>query len=212
MKNSAVFKATYSTLLALGLYSFSIQAQTFNPDHFYIVKGEPINRGISLGDPKNWSVSVTGRQGESAGKKVSVSPTTYKEPNDAIQLTFSKKNMQGNFAIYGSPIDISTFKDNAYITIDMRIDQKTDKSIKVGMDCGYPCRAEVSINHMIKKIPKGQWFSLPIPLNCFKGDNFDLSKIVGPFSVSTEGRLTISVTNVRLEKMPDDDKGCVDQK
>lgn len=213
-KHPAVLKAFYrSLLLVLTLCSFSIQAQTqLNPNHFYIVKGEPISRGISLGDPKNWSVSVTGRQGQSADKKISVTPTDYKETGDALQLTWSKKSIQGNFSIYGSPIDISKFKDSAYITIDMRIDQKPEKNVKVRIDCGYPCGAEVNINHMIKKIPKGQWFSLPIPLNCFKSDTFDLAKVASPFSISTDGRFAMSVTNVRLEKMPADDKGCAGDK
>lgn len=61
-------------------------------------------------------------------------------------------------------------------------------------------------------MPKGEWFSLPIPLNCFKGDNFDLGKITSPVTLSTDGRFSLSITNIRLEKMPDDDKGCSDNK
>ena len=45
----------------------------------------------------------------------------------------------------------------------------------------------------------------------FKSDNFDLSKIVGPFSIATEGKFTVSITNIRLEKLPEGDKGCVEQ-
>jgi hypothetical protein len=93
----------------------------------------------------------------------------------------------------------------------MRVDVKPDKDVKIGLDCGYPCRAELSVNRMIKKMPKGEWFSLPLPLNCFKSDNFDLSKINGPFSISTDGKFTVSITNIRLEKLDENDKGCVDE-
>lgn len=180
-----------------------------NPNHFYLVKGELIGRNIALGDPSNWSVSLQGREGTSAGGKVSVMPTDFKATGDAIQIKWARKSVQGNFALYGSPIDLSKFKDAASLTIDMRVDAKPDKDVKIGLDCGYPCRADISINGMIKKMPKGEWFSLPLPLNCFKSDNFDLTKINGPFTIGTEGKFTVSITNIRLEKLPEGDKGCV---
>ena len=182
---------------------------TLNPSYFYLVKGELIGRSISVGDPSNWSTMVQGRTGESAGGKIKVAPTDFKATGDSIQLTWAaRKKVVGNFGLYGNTIDLTKFKDAASLTIDMRVDVRPDKDVKIGLDCGYPCRADITINGMIKKMPKGEWFSLPLPLNCFKSDNFDLSKINGPFTISTEGKFTLSVTNIRLEKLPEGDKGC----
>ncbi len=204
---------TFFVCISLGLITSPALAQNnLNPNHFYLVKGELINRSISLGDPTNWSTSIQGREGKSAGGKVAVAPTNFKSTGDAIQITWApRKKMQGNFALYGNPIDLSKYKDSASLTIDMRVDVKPDKDVKIGLDCGYPCRADLYINKMIKKMPKGEWFSLPLPLNCFKSDNFDLSKINGPFSISTDGKFTVSVTNVRLEKLDEGDKGCIEE-
>jgi hypothetical protein len=187
-------------------------AQTaLNPAYFYVVKGELINRSISLGDPTNWSTSIQGREGKSAGGKISVAPVDYKAKDDAIQITWAaRKKVNGNLGFYGAPIDLSKFKDAASLTIDMRIDVKPDKDVRIGLDCGYPCRADISVTGMIKQMPKGEWFSLPIPLNCFKSDNFDLTKINSPFTISTEGKFTVSITNIRLEKLADGEKGCAD--
>lgn len=197
----------------VGLLMTSLaQAQNLNPNHFYMVKGELISRSISLGDPSNWSTALQGREGKSAGGKVEVMPIDFKGKGDAIQIKWSpRKNVQGNFALYGAPIDLSKYKDSASLTIDMRIDVKPDKNVNIGLDCGYPCRADLSINGMIKKMPKGEWFSLPLPLNCFKSDNFDLSKINGPFSIATDGKFTVSIMNVRLEKLPDGESGCTEE-
>ncbi len=185
-------------------------AQALNPNYFYMVKGELIGRNISLGDPSNWSTNVQGREGKSAGGKISVAPIDFRASGDAIQITWAaRKKVQGNFALYGSPIDLSKFKDAVSLTIDMRVDVKPDKNVNIGLDCGYPCRADISINTLIKKMPRGEWFSLPLPLNCFKSDNFDLTKINGPFSISTEGKFTVSITNIRLEKLLEGEKGCV---
>lgn len=184
-------------------------AQALNPNYFYMVKGELIGRNISLGDPSNWSTNVQGREGKSAGGKISVAPIDFRASGDAIQITWAaRKKVQGNFGLYGNPIDLSKFKDTASLTIDMRVDVKPDKNVNIGLDCGYPCRADISINALIKKMPKGEWFSLPLPLNCFKSDNFDLTKINGPFSISTEGKFTVSITNIRLEKLLEGEKGC----
>jgi hypothetical protein len=210
--NRYVLKSLFSIKLVLFMCLSCAFAHAQNPNFFYIIKGEPIQRGINLGDPTNWSTNIQGRQGESAGKKVAVALTTHKVEGDAIQITWNKKKTQGNFSISGNPIDLSKVKDSAYLTLDIRMDQKPDKTVKIGMDCGYPCRAELTLNGLIKQMPKGEWFSLPIPLNCFKSDNFDLSKINSPLTISTDGRFTLSITNVRLEKMPEGEKGCVEDK
>lgn len=187
-------------------------AQQLNPNYFYLVKGELIGRSISLGDPVNWSTGLQGREGKSASGKVEVTPTNFKAEGDAIQIQWApRKKIQGNFSLYGNPIDLSKFKDTASLTIDMRVDVRPDKNVNVSLDCGYPCRAELPINGLIKKIPKGEWFSLPLPLNCFKSDNFDLSKINGPFGMATDGKFTVSITNIRLENLPEGEKGCVEE-
>ncbi|WP_235425608.1 putative glycoside hydrolase [Cellvibrio mixtus] len=206
---------SFLTCASLGFFmALPVQAQnTLNPAYFYLVKGELINRSISLGDPSNWSLNIQGREGKSAGGKIEVAPIDFKAQGDAIQIKWSPRSKEvGNLGLYGSAIDLSKFKDAAALTIDMRVDVKPDKDVKIGLDCGYPCRADLSINSLIKKMPKGEWFSLPLPLNCFKSDNFDLSKIVGPFSISTDGKFTVSITNIRLEKLGDGEKGCVEEK
>ena len=189
--------------------SISLADNSINPNFIYLYKGQPQARSISLGDPSNWSLGLQGREGKSASGKLKVSATDFKEKGDALLLEWktSNKNL-GNFALYGNPIDLSKYKDAASLTIDMRIDRKPNKDVKIGMDCGYPCRADLSINGMIKEMRSGEWFSLPIPLNCFKAENFDLSKINGPFTIATDGKFSVSITNVRLEKLAPGEKGC----
>ncbi len=188
------------------------QAQELNPNYFYMVQGELVGRSIALGDPSNWYIELAGREGKSASGKVKVSPTKFKSEDDAIQIEWSaRQKVVGSFSLLGEPINLSSVKDSASLTVDMRVDVKPDKNVSISLGCGYPCRADLSINAMIKKMPRGEWFSLPLPLNCFKGDDFDLSKISSPFSVVTEGKFTVSITNIRLEKLPEGEKGCVDE-
>lgn len=175
---------------------------------FYLQNGEPVQRGIGLGDPSNWNVMITGRSGKSAGGKVEVNPTDYKSKDDALQVKWSKKTEQGNFSMYGAPINLTPYVQAASLVITMRVDVPPDKPVSIGMDCGYPCGATIGLNPLIKSMPKGKWFELPIPLNCFKGDNFDMSKINAPVVISTQGKFTVSLLNIHLEKRAPDEVGC----
>jgi hypothetical protein len=203
---------TLQYLLAISSVGFApmaSQAQELNPNYFYVVNGELIGRTIALGDPSNWNKVIVGREGASASGKIKVAPTAFKGEQDAIQITWSpRKKEHGSLALQGNPLDLSQFKDKAALVIDMRVDVKPDKNVSVSLDCGYPCRAELSLNRLIKTMPRGEWFSLPLPLNCFNSDNFDLSNIGSPFSIATDGKFTLSITNVRLERLGEGEKGC----
>lgn len=206
------FLTQLSLFILLPSACLTAAAQELNPNHFYLVKGALVGeRGMQVGDPSNWSVALTNREGKSKTGKISVAPANFNGEGDAIQLTWSRKKGQANFGIYGGPIDLSAFKDAATLTIDMKVDVRPTAGVTIGMDCGYPCQASVQVRSMLKEFKTGEWFSLPIPLNCFKGDEFDLSKINGPFTMSTEGKLTVTIANVRLERMAEGEKGCVEE-
>jgi hypothetical protein len=85
---------------------------------------------------------------------------------------------------------------------------KPDKDVTFGMDCGYPCRSEMHVSAMLKDLKKDEWTTFPIPLNCFTKEGLDIKKINGPVVISTEGRLGLTITNIRLQKLPEGEKGC----
>lgn len=182
-----------------------------DPKFFYFIQGQTIGgRGFSVGDPSNWSTQLVDKKGESKSGKISVEPEDFSGKGDALKITTSRKKGLGQLALYGPPVDLSSAKDLAALTFNVKVDQKPNSDVKVGMDCGWPCRAEVSIGKLLRKQEKGQWAALPIPLNCFKNDNFDLSKINGVFLLSTEGRMELSISDIRIERLPEGDKGCVE--
>lgn len=183
-------------------------ADTLDPRMYYLDKGLPIQRGIMLGEPSNWSLTIEGRKGASAKGKVEVGPADLKGNGDALQIKWSKKPDQGNFGLYGAPVNLAPYVQAANLIIDLRVDVAPDMPVTIGMDCGYPCGAKLALNPLLKDIPKGKWISLPIPLNCFKSENFDISKIASPLVISTAGKFTLSLANVHLEKRAAEDVGC----
>ncbi|WP_018278011.1 putative glycoside hydrolase [Teredinibacter turnerae] len=185
-------------------------SQQLNPDFFYYFNGQGVGyRGFSVSDPDNWGgVQAKDFAAVSKGKKVEMKPTDYKAKNDAIQVTWARKKTKGVVSLYGSDTDLSKYKDLTALAFDVKVDQKPSKDVQLGMDCGYPCRAEVSIARQLREFKKGEWSLFWMPLNCFKSDTFDLSKIKAPFMLSTEGKMELSIANIRLERLPKGFPGC----
>jgi hypothetical protein len=198
---------------AIVFYSSSIvfAADAVNPNFVYINDGQAVSGwGIQLGDPENWATPVdASRRAKSASDKVSVEPVDRVARGDALQISWSpRKTVKGVFAIYGSTLDLSKFENEGAIVFDMKLDMKPDKDVTFGMDCGYPCRSEVHVSNILKDLKRDEWTTMPIPLNCFTKEGLDIKKINAPVVISTEGKLKITIANIRLQKLPEGEKGC----
>ena len=118
--------------------------------------------------------------------------------------------MNGQLALYGSPINLSAVRDQATLVFDLKLDRKPTQDVTISMDCEWPCRGGFNATKILSKFPKGEWRYFSLPLNCIRGDKFDLSKINGVFLMSTEGALELSLANIRIERLAEGEKGCVD--
>ena len=182
-----------------------------NPNFVYMHDGKPVSGwGMQLGDPENWATPVdANRKAKSASGKISIEPIDFKATGDALKISWSpRKAVKGVFAISGSAIDLSKFENEGAIVFDMKMDMKPDKDVTFGMDCGYPCRSEMHVSAMLKDLKKDEWTTFPIPLNCFTKEGLDIKKITSPVVISTDGRLGLTITNIRLQKLPEGEKGC----
>lgn len=205
------FAAALSTLSISTVQAADTAKATPNPNFNYIANGQVVgNWAIQLGDPDNWSMPVdASRKAKSAAGKVSIEPADRAERGDALQVSWSpRKAVKGVFAVSGSAIDLSKFENEGAIVFDMRLDTKPDKDVTFGMDCGYPCRAEMHVSKILRDLKKDEWTTVPIPLNCFTREGLDIKKVSGPVLISTDGKLELTIANVRLQKLPEGEKGC----
>jgi beta-glucosidase len=190
-------------------------AEDFNPaTHFYFKGQLTGSRSIQLGDPSNWSTSIQGFSGASNSKKISVAPDSFEAENDAIQISWSKAKVKGQFAIYGPEVDLSPYVEEGVLVMDLKIDVLSRGAVMLGMDCHYPCRSERDVRDLLRKYPKQQWVTFAVPINCFTlnedAAEFDISRINGPLLLSTDGKMEMSVANVRLGLLPLGDSGCAE--
>lgn len=202
---------TLSTLSVQAVQAADDVKPAINPNFNYMSDGQAVSGwGIQLGDPENWSSSVdASRKATSASGKVTIEPADRTGRGDALQISWSpRKDLKGVFSLSGAPIDLSKFENEGALVLDMRLDTKPDKNVTFGMDCGYPCRSEMHVSKILKDLTKDEWTTLPIPLNCFTREGLDIKKVNGPLLISTDGKLKITIANVRLQKLPEGEKGC----
>jgi hypothetical protein len=165
---------------------------------------------LVLGDSENWNLVATSRTAKSAGGKVAIEPADYQGQGDALKVEWKGKDMDGVLAFNGTAIDLSKFEGSGALVIQLKVNQKPDKDVTLGMDCGYPCSGAVSIGRNLSSLKKNEWAMLPIPLNCFSKEKVDLAKIDAPFKLKTKGKLTITIANIHLAKLTEGDKGCAE--
>ena len=67
------------------------------------------------------------------------------------------------------------------------------------MDCAADCSGELNIAPQLRTLSAGQWHNLSVELACFEG--VDFGQVFTPFSLATDGPLTLSFSDIRL--LPD---------
>ena len=133
----------------------------------------------------------------------------YQGTRDAIQGIWNEKNEGSMLYLSGQPIDLTQYENLVAIAVDMKFDKKPRRlTMSWRLDCGYPCSGTVDVGKNLAKKPNGEWFTFPVPLNCFSKSGADLSKIKSPFLLSTPNEVTLNIANVRLVLLPEGDKGC----
>ena len=142
-------------LIASLLVNIGAQADTplLNPNFHYFIAGKVVGpRGFSVGDPANWNIELIDLAGHSAGKKVKVVPEDYQAKNDALHVTWSKAKMNGQLALYGSPINLSAVRDQATLVFDLKLDRKPTQDVTISMDCEWPCRGGFNATKILSKL------------------------------------------------------------
>ena len=99
-----------------------------------------------------------------------------------------------------TPIDL-TRQANGQMALgfDYRVTESPSAGVTVGMGCGASCGGSVPVTAALRAAPRGQWQHLDIPLACFAAAGENVSRVWTPFALQTAGRLTLAITNIRLE-------------
>nr|QWN55952.1 beta-glucosidase [uncultured bacterium] len=145
--------------------------------------------------------------GAASDGSVQVVAVDHAMQEDARQIRWTAPARAG---ISGTePIDLQREANGQLaLAFDYRVDEAPAADVHVAIECGPECGGRVPIRRVLSSAPPGQWGHLKIPLSCFEKAGADMRRVTAPFVISSEGRLTLSVSNVLLETGTDGTLPC----
>lgn len=130
---------------------------------------------------------------------VSLSSADHKTQEDTLVAKWNGSARAGIALTGKSPIDLSrqTNGDMA-LQLALNVDEPPSGAVLLGASCGAKCSAAVDVAQALRAAQKAGWTTVNIRLSCLKAAGLKMDQITTPFSLSTSGRLGVSLTGVKL--------------
>lgn len=136
--------------------------------------------------PAGWSFGLSGG--------ASTRRLDRRAQEDAIQASFTGTGEQSLMLLPAAPLDISREATGQLsLVFEYRVDTAPTGPVQIGMQ-GKP----VPITATLRVTPVGTWQTLAMPLGCFARAGVDMRRVAMPFTLSTSGRLVISISDIRI--------------
>jgi beta-glucosidase len=132
---------------------------------------------------------------------LSVSAVDHKVQEDARRAVWNGTG-KGTLSFSASQrTDLTTYAEQkAALIFDYKVNQKPTDAVSIGMNCGTDCETFVDVTNAINSEAEGEWVSLAIPLECYSSKRVKMDMVMAPFVITTQGRLDITLYNLRVEK------------
>jgi beta-glucosidase len=110
----------------------------------------------------------------------------------------------GIFRISGRASDLQAqAAQGAALQVRYRVDRAPERRVAMGVLCNEPkcgtrSGAMVDVTQALARSAPGTWQTLSIPLSCFLAAGADLSSVVAPFAIETQGHFALSISEVSL--------------
>jgi beta-glucosidase len=97
------------------------------------------------------------------------------------------------------PVDVSREATGELsLIVEYRVDGAPTEPTMLWMACGDHCGGSVPIAGVLRAAPVGEWRTLIVPLRCFVRAGLDPKQVRAPVAVTTSGRLSLAVSDVRI--------------
>ncbi|HUN72574.1 MAG TPA: exo 1,3/1,4-beta-D-glucan glucohydrolase [Steroidobacteraceae bacterium] len=138
--------------------------------------------------------------GASGSGRLTLTATDKTKQEDSRRLRWSGTG-QSTAEITGATAIDLTRQTNGQMALglDYRVEEAPSAAVTLGMACGASCGGTVALTPVLRAAPRGQWQHLDVPLACFASAGQNMSRVRTPFALQTAGKLTLAITNIRLE-------------
>ena len=94
------------------------------------------------------------------------------------------------------------------LLVRLRRDADAPKDVKLGVSCGAGCGGSLPFAETLAGVPAGKWQTVGVPLKCFAKAGADVTKINEALTLSSEGKLDLSLSQVKLGTVADKVVSC----
>lgn len=150
-------------------------------------------QNVPIGSDLNAIINVP----SSGNPAIRVQTTQVNTQQDAKQVTWFSHGQFFSKADNGQ--DLSIYTDGT-LEFDWIVSQAPSSTVKLQMDCGYPCRGSLDITNLLRSAPLNAKQTLKVPLSCFAAAGATLGSIDTPFNIESTGTLTLSLTQMKVVK------------
>ena len=170
-----------------------VSGETSNIDRYFVDGRHVAPWALMLNDAGGQTKPGAAKTASSPRGVVSVRPVDDLGQESAQQFVFTGAG-QASAQIWGLPVDL-TRQTNGEMAIGFRYRVDAAPSAPVALGVGS---AGLDLTEILNAAPPAQWRTLKVRLSCFRDAGADLAAVETPFQLTTQGALTISVSEVRL--------------
>ena len=163
-----------------------------------------------LGDPNNWVLPVAGAEASGAGNEITVSSIDVRKQEDARLVTWSGNGNFDSQFYWKTPndrvVDLSSaLEQGGAVSLVMNMQTSPVGKVGMRMDCLWPCRGNLDVTKLFKRLPTKQWVRLSFPLACFEEAGVDLTSVNAPFVLVASRKMSLAIYDVAVVPNPDPD-------
>ena len=161
--------------------------------------------------PEGWSITLV-EQGQkvrlvgvtatTTTKRLTVSAADRRRQEDARAFVWAGGPAEARVEASG-PLDL-TRESNGELSmvVDIRVDRAASNAVDLGMVSGDGKALTVPITKMLAAGKPGDWQQVIVPLQCFAKRGIDMAHVTAPFVIATDGKLDLSISDVKIDSAP----------
>ncbi len=162
--------------------------------------------------PEGWSLTLV-EQDQSKVRLLGVNATTATKRLTASAVDRRRQEDARAFVWAGGPADARveasgpldlTRESNGELSlvVDVRVDRAGSAPVGLGMVSNDGKAVTVPITKTLAAGKPGAWQQVIVPLQCFAKRGIDMAHVTAPFVIATDGKLALSISDVKIDSAP----------
>lgn len=140
------------------------------------------------------ATEVTANKAATTDGSLLLSAVNWQKQEDALALHWQQGGAM--LQLHSSEaLDLSRY---GQLVFDLKWQQVPAKAVTLAMSCGSGCDGRLDLSPLLAAKAAGQWQKITVDLACFAKAGAALNHLYQPFVLQSEGRVALSLANIRV--------------